>query len=560
MIDFLRSLWRGFPAQIITFAILPLSIFVILVAVGSFVLHQSAMLDMVRSMDERTTTMASQRLNDEISERIRFLQAVDTRPEQIEPSLGMLLSDQFPLGWRLIRDDGLEESRQSNRIDWQDSNIQHWLANNNPSSGEISVSPPIPLSDHGIVVILANRKDVGLLLAAFDPVSTVFRPLQESNLLPENGSPVLLINSPDTEPVFLQWEDGETQPIDAGEVEYWERLIAEPSQDYIVSSHAVSSVGWQITFIEPWQAINDPLLEATEYAPLLFVPILLAALASIWFGMKKIVIPIRQLAVMATDVSQGNYEALGSDVDAIVEIQQLQSELNRMARQVKEAQDSLRDYVDAVTVGQEEERKRLAREIHDSTIQALIALNQRIQLLQLKLNGQMQDGEIEQLEEMATEIIADLRRLTGALRPIYLEELGLVAALQMLATETEETTGLRVACEISGQPFRLSGKAELTVFRIAQEALRNCVKHAEATEAHVHLFFASVTVSLQVADNGQGFIMPERPMVFTHNRHFGIVGMIERAELIGASLHIRTKPGRGTVVELEMRQAEPTAA
>ncbi|MCB0018490.1 MAG: hypothetical protein KDE09_11930, partial [Anaerolineales bacterium] len=511
MVDLIRSLWRGFPAQIITFAILPLSILVVIVTIGSFVLHQRAMLDMVRRMENRTLAVTSQRLNSDIVARLQFLQSLPSNlapPDQTESER---LADQFELGWIWLPDNGAVQTSETHPVTGPASLLQTWLADNSPELNEIIVSPPLWQSGNGAMIAMALRQESGVLVGYFDPVTDAFRPLFESNMLPERGSPILRLTAPGEEELYLAWSSEQGELMRAEDSESWAALMAEPSRDYIVSKQHIPVTGWEISYLEPWQATDDPLLEATEYAPLLVVPIVLAAMASIWFGMKNIVIPVRQLAAQATDLGEGNYDVLNGRVEAIDEIQQLQAELNHMALQVKDAQNSLRDYVDAVTVGQEEERKRLAREIHDSTIQALIALNQRIQLLQMALYEHPRRSDAEQLETMATEIIADLRRLTGALRPIYLEDLGLVSALEMLVAETGRTNDLVISCEVTGEPARLSARTELTVFRIAQEALQNCIKHSGATEVCVHLAFQAEAVTLLVADNGSGFKMPQRP-------------------------------------------------
>ena len=132
---------------------------------------------------------------------------------------------------------------------------------------------------------------------------------------------------------------------------------------------------------------------------------------------------------------------------------------------------------------------RLARELHDDTIQAVIALKQRVQLAQRVIKDQGGKQSLKELETLAEQTVENLRRLTRALRPIYLEDLGLVTALDMLARETGQTSNLVVNFQKTGQERRLSREVELSLYRIAQEALTNVTKHSGATKADLLIAF-----------------------------------------------------------------------
>jgi len=293
---------------------------------------------------------------------------------------------------------------------------------------------------------------------------------------------------------------------------------------------------------------SDPALELTLVAPLVLIPPLLFAVAALWFGARQIVRPIQQLEGKATALALGDFASIQEPVDGIAEVQHLQSALADMSRKVQAAQEGLRDYIGAITAAQEEERMRLARELHDDTIQAVIALKQRVELAQRAAGDPASRGALSELGSLAEQTIENLRRLTHALRPIYLEDLGLVPALQMLAREAGQSKGLEIQFQQTGRERRLSPDAELALYRIAQEALNNVIRHSRATRAELQLDFEGKEIRVQVKDNGVGFAVPPSPTDLAPSGHFGLLGMRERAELIGARLQVRSQPGQGTVL------------
>ena len=238
----------------------------------------------------------------------------------------------------------------------------------------------------------------------------------------------------------------------------------------------------------------------------------------------------------------------------IAEIRHLQNALSGTAEDLESAQSALRSYIGAITDGVEKERRGLARELHDDTLQALIALNQRLQLARDSADTTEERSSIDQLRNMTEQTITNLRRMVRGLRPIYLEDLGLSAALEMLAKETSATGGLEVEYASTGEPQRLEPEVELALYRMAQEALTNARKHANAQRVQLTVDYAPEAVDLTVRDDGVGFVVPETPDEFANQGHFGLLGLTERAELIGAELKVESQPGHGTSVRVIVPQ------
>jgi signal transduction histidine kinase len=136
--------------------------------------------------------------------------------------------------------------------------------------------------------------------------------------------------------------------------------------------------------------------------------------------------------------------------------------------------------------------------------------------------------------------------MVSALRPIYLEDLGLVAAVDMLASDTKRSMGAQVEFLKQGKVSRLDPPVELALYRIVQEALSNITRHSGATLVAIKILFQGEGVTISIEDNGKGFTVPISPAEFAPSGHFGLLGMFERAELIGGEMEVSSSPQKGT--------------
>lgn len=199
------------------------------------------------------------------------------------------------------------------------------------------------------------------------------------------------------------------------------------------------------------------------------------------------------------------------------------------------------------TSAQEAERKRIARELHDDTGQALTALALGLRgasKLAQQRSGQVAE-QIQQLEEISTRALDELRHMISDLRPSHLDDLGLVAALRWYVEQLKQRSDVNFSFHTSGEICRLQPEAETTLFRIAQEGLGNVVKHARATHAELLLAYQKSCVCLRISDDGHGF---DKAAVLEPGagRAWGLIGIQERATLAGGKLEIATGPGMGT--------------
>jgi PAS domain S-box-containing protein len=223
--------------------------------------------------------------------------------------------------------------------------------------------------------------------------------------------------------------------------------------------------------------------------------------------------------------------------------------LKNLEAVLQQSEESLRSYANLVTRAQEEERKRIAREIHDETIQMLFGSCAQLDsiLNRLKLPGHTRH-DIEQVSDSLGSVIDSLRSLCREIRPDIIDRFGLVDAVELFLHETEERTGLSCKLKISGQPPNMPNDLEIALFRIVQEAVNNIRRHSGASQFRLYITFADESVEIVVEDNGVGFEVPAMIGNFASDGKFGLVGMRERAHLIGGNLSVDSQIGRGTVV------------
>ncbi len=312
----------------------------------------------------------------------------------------------------------------------------------------------------------------------------------------------------------------------------------------------VKGTDWRVVVEEPLQDVMDPLLRLSSLLPFVIGLAAVVAILALVFGARTLVWPLQRLARAADRVGWGDLSAIAEPVGGVEEIESLHQALQDMTGRIQSYQEGMRDYLAAVTDAQEGERARLARELHDETVQELVALGQRLEMARKALARGEKDRAQEVLDEarrMATTTMEGVRRFSRDLRPLYLEDLGFVPAVQMLGKEAGQASGIPVDVRVEGEPERLTSSQELSLYRIAQEALRNAVQHAHAKHIWLTLRF-NEGISLSVSDDGVGFRLPERPDELTHEGHFGLLGMRERAQLAGGNLHISSQSGEGTTV------------
>jgi signal transduction histidine kinase len=239
------------------------------------------------------------------------------------------------------------------------------------------------------------------------------------------------------------------------------------------------------------------------------------------------------------------------------ELQAANEETARLLHEVQQ-RDALRgELIQRITTAQESERKRIARELHDGTGQALtgLALGLRGLVTQVSRNPDLASERLAVLEGMATTSLGELRHLINDLRPPQLDDMGLAAALRWLVDRFHDRDKPTLSLEIRGEPCTLPPEVETTLFRIAQEGLTNAIKHAHADHIWVTLDYEDGP-SLSVRDDGIGFNPVEEINPSGVRTAWGLRGMRERASLIDAVLTVDSRPGAGATFTVRLSNAK----
>jgi len=217
------------------------------------------------------------------------------------------------------------------------------------------------------------------------------------------------------------------------------------------------------------------------------------------------------------------------------------------------------DTVERVIKAQEEERRRVARDIHDGPAQMMANAILQLEIVERLISEDPPRAleEIRDLRKAITECLREIRRIIFDLRPMMLDDLGLAPALRRYVSDFSQRHGLPVEMNVLGKETRLDPVVELVLFRIVQEALNNARKHALASKVVVTLGYGVSAVGASIEDNGKGFDLAAVSRGVGRSEKLGIAGMKERAKLLGGSLDIDTALGRGTRVAVRIPIADP---
>jgi signal transduction histidine kinase len=310
---------------------------------------------------------------------------------------------------------------------------------------------------------------------------------------------------------------------------------------------------WRLLFFEFTNHINGILF---------CIPIIYAAIIFWWRGIVitwlfSIAVMLPKIRYLYSDTSSVVTNILLLTIPLLVVlILDLQKKWRQTERKaLADKEEERQAYVAQIITAQEEERKRISREIHDDTTQRLwILANQTQNLVTDKLRSINPHiaAEMDTIKDTILRISDDARRLSLALRPGLLDDVGFLPAIRWLVDQLNCEGLIEAEILVEGLPRQLNHESGIHLFRIAQEALSNARRHSEATQVVVTLEFAQETVKMTIQDNGKGFSFRDINK-FSKQGRLGLLGIQERVRLIGGILKINSKQGRGTTISVESR-------
>ncbi|MHB0869340.1 MAG: sensor histidine kinase [Chloroflexota bacterium] len=359
-----------------------------------------------------------------------------------------------------------------------------------------------------------------------------------------------------------------------------------PSRREVLAFAPLSAASWGVAVAQSEDEVLAPSRTLQQRLLLLTLLSVAVALLVAWMGMRSFTRPLAKLTLAAERIASGDLSGgvqLGREDEigrlakafesmrirlrlSLAEIQDWNRDLESRVRQrtlelersrgeiahlygeLQQQERARSELLEKVITAQEEERKRIARELHDETSQSLAALVfvTEAAARQSDNGGDVQD-RLERMRSLAVDTLDGVQRITFDLRPTLLDDLGLAAALRWYAESRLGDGGVRIHTELSGEQRRLRPGVETAVYRVVQEAITNVAKHAEATNVSISLDFQETDLVAEVEDDGRGFDV-DAAVGGQGAREMGLLGMRERMALVGGSLKIHSRRGAGTRV------------
>jgi signal transduction histidine kinase len=559
--------WRGLRSQVLLWIVLPAGLLLLAFSVISIYSHQQWMKTLVEERDLALAMAAAQQVEDRLAEcqealgRILDHESI-SGGEPIDYSL--LLQDLsaqldvFNGGVALLDGRGELLAARPEDTDWTSRlrELQPGLRqviDGEPPSSLTTLEDPLSDVPH-VALILPGEGGVAGLVGVFSlescGITEILADLAVSGegisyLVDANG---YILHHP--EPSTLGTNALDLLGIDGSQMAQAAAGVYQDAagRDVMVAHAPVGAMGWSVIVEEPWGSLLLPTMRYSVLAPIVVLLVALVAFSAIYLVARQVLQPLEELGRRASKIAWGDFSAVDEPVGGIAEIDDLRRTLNQMADRIHAYQSAMHDYMAAVTQGQEDERLRLGHELHDDTVQSLVVLSQGLERLDRRLPTGAEDlhESVIGLRDSVNSVITSLRRYIGDLRPVYLEDLGLIPALRKLVDDLGDSQDIETEFEVTGTVDRLPANIELAIFRILQEALKNVQQHADASTVEVRLEADSDGITAYIEDDGVGFAGPETPSELTELGHFGLTGMQERAMLLGGWLSIGSQPGQGT--------------
>lgn len=561
---------RLFPQAVLWIAV-PLGLVLAGAIVAGTLAYQRVVTSLLIDRDRQLASLLAEQIGQALGDQALVLHtALEASPVLEEEAVGSLelepaISDRFAAG--VVVTDRFGMPRAASPVGWQPSNrpiftlapFQSAITAERPAFSDILQDPTTQQSM--IVLAIGLYEDdgrfVGVALGGMPldtfTVAESIRGLSESHeefayLVDGSGraifhpDPQLLGQDLSDRPFVSEVISGRTGGM----------VWTSGSGERLVQGYApVPGTAWGLIVREPWEVVVEPVGAYGAVMAAASIVILGTAALLLGAGVRRITRPISQLAAQIPRLAGGN-RIQSPPSSGVEEIDTLFQSFERIADQLASYRAGLRSYLDAITLSQEDERRRIARELHDDTTQNLLAIQRKLELQQARTTDPELRQALGQLQEMLEETARGVREISLDLRPIILEDLGLVPALRALIKPDGGEAAWNAALRVQGLSAQLDPDLELALYRIAQESLSNIRKHADANSVLVSLVLDSEKLTVSIQDDGKGFEPPGSLALLAQQGSFGLMGIQERAWAIGGRLEIVSNPGSGTRIEVSI--------
>lgn len=344
-------------------------------------------------------------------------------------------------------------------------------------------------------------------------------------------------------------------------------------RSYMVAPTRISSLGWLVAVYRQREAALAPVSARTQRELAVFA--LIAGMALILAQVLGAVLaqPIVELTAHARRLARGDMQRrisikTGDETQTLAEtfnamsqnLEHTIADLVQAKQEIARQSEQLQQLLVRTNAVQEDERKRIAFDIHDGVIQLVIAAGYELQAAARQIgNGQNTEAQrkLERARQLMDQTVTEMRRIVFDLHPTSLDSRGLIPSLEKYTASWQEMSGVACAFAVEGEPVDLPSETKIGVYRIVQEALTNVRKHAGASRVSVLTRFVPGHLQLTIEDDGSGFSLEEIKAI---SGHLGLMSMTERARTLGGHLTIESQPGHGTRLVLSIPLNETTDA
>ncbi|MBM2825901.1 MAG: hypothetical protein HW402_1565 [Dehalococcoidales bacterium] len=526
------------------------------------------------------------RQNLERLESVRFAPGVDIEDSDMEAEKKALHSTYLGS----IFDGGVFMTNQEGTVLWVEpfrsafsgANISHYpVVQESLKTGKPLVSDALSSEPDGkkvIFILSALRNPEGIIVGLVGgQISAPLRVLQEFTQFAELGE-TSYSDVIDSNGVIL----ASTNPAHPLKVES-EITGQEPAGLTVLAP--LSTAGWSVVISQSEREALAPVRKMEQRFIIFGLASLVMALFFSWGMARSLIKPVVQLTIAARNISQGDLSrpitplgndevselsrslenmriALKTSLEEIQEwnraleakVDERTSQLQDTSREIKQSEATRRELLHKLLGAQEDERRRVARELHDETSQRLAGLVMRLDAVLStpdETNGKIKNM-LADIKNLAVSTIDNVHKLIFDLRPLVLDDLGLLSALRWYAENRLGEYGIKTRVEVTGEEQKLPSQTETAIFRVVQEAITNVVKHAEAQNLVLSVEFGDSTLRIEVEDDGKGFDVEAVTLQADSNRGLGLLGMKERVSLLGGQLGIESAPGGGTHLTIEV--------